>query len=100
MESATLYSSPFIIDMEHELALFIYNEVKSNAVEPRLNAEELTGATKSITMQNVLMRKAHYICSRSDEKTHGNTDKKCAMYAKPMGRSHCVSKFQTNTCEK
>nr|XP_036232400.1 beta-1,3-glucosyltransferase isoform X2 [Bactrocera oleae] len=104
IETATIYSSPFIIDMEHELALFIYNEVKSNAFEAQLSAKELNGTTKSNNIQKVLMRKVHYICSRSDE--YGNTDNKCAMYAKPMEtnyynalRPHNIF-FAVKTCKR
>ncbi|XP_039952122.1 beta-1,3-glucosyltransferase isoform X2 [Bactrocera tryoni] len=106
LETANIYSSPFIIDMEHELALFIYNEVKSVALETQLSEEELTGATKSNAMQKVLMRKAHYICSRSDEYVQGNADNKCAMYAKPMERNHCNTVrpknifFAVKTCKR
>ncbi|XP_011189333.2 beta-1,3-glucosyltransferase [Zeugodacus cucurbitae] len=106
MESAHLYSSPFIIDMEHELALFIYNEVKSNDVDVERSSEGLTGAATSNSTKRVLMHKAHYICARLDENAHDNMTEKCAMYAKPMDRSHCNSLrahnifFAVKTCKR
>lgn len=93
IKSKNIYSSPFIIDMEHELAMFIYNEVKSKVTE-NMNADEVpTDAKISNSVQKVLMHKANYICSQPNENILGSAvEEKCAMYAGPMDTSHCVSK--------
>ncbi|CAD6996712.1 beta-1,3-glucosyltransferase [Ceratitis capitata] len=107
IKSKNIYSSPFIIDMEHELAMFIYNEVKSKVTE-NMNADEVpTDAKISNSVQKVLMHKANYICSQPNENILGSAvEEKCAMYAGPMDTSHCNTFgpqnifFAVKTCKR
>ncbi|XP_054742939.1 beta-1,3-glucosyltransferase [Anastrepha obliqua] len=106
MEATNIYNSPFIIDMEHELAIYIYNQVKKNAFESKYSGKDPVGTKELNTVRKVLMRKAHYICPLSGEETKTTLDEKCAMYAKPMDKSSCVTLrpqnifFAVKTCKR
>ncbi|XP_067625667.1 beta-1,3-glucosyltransferase isoform X2 [Eurosta solidaginis] len=102
-QSTSARDFPFTIDMEYELALFIYNEVKADYGESNHAAEGHTDANNS---RKVLMRKAHYICPRSSEEIPISSNKKCAMYAKPLDKSNCITAhpesifFAVKTCKR
>ncbi|XP_036342276.1 uncharacterized protein LOC118751565 [Rhagoletis pomonella] len=90
---------PFIIDMEHELAVYIYNNIKTDDAVNKFSYKGVEDGRARNTVRKVLMRKADYICPRSSLETQGALDKKCVMYAKPMDKSRCVSTFMLSDKE-